>query len=423
MHTSATAAPASVLLGAVLDGLTSEGIAHALVRQPSRDGHGILEADLLVTPASLDEVERRLAAEGFARRSSWGRKPHRFHLRPITGDGPLDWLKIDLVTDLCFGEWHELPARVALFALTHPDRPDPDHLVASDELLALVCHALLDGRGLTPAVRLRLRELAAQPLKPAVLAAQLVPDGRGRPSWPQLLQMIRAEDWPSLEAVAPLLRKRLTDSRRSVAARRRKNRIARHCTKVLVATRARGRVVALVGPDGTGKSTLAGAVSRTVAVPARVLYGGTYRSGTRRSKVPGMATVAVAVRLLCTRAAIEWHRLRGRLVILDRHPVEARPQPSDLISVRARLRRSFLAALLRKPDLLIALDAPAPLLHERRPEHAVAQLDRDRGRHLALVAQTRGSLLIDATASAEAVCEETVEVVWERLVVPAKAAA
>ncbi|HWJ61945.1 MAG TPA: ATP-binding protein [Acidimicrobiales bacterium] len=423
MQTRATATSARGLLDVVLADLTRHGIEHAVIRPPGRDGSGVLEVDLLVGPGSLAATEALLAEDGFARRRSWGRRPHRFHLKPVTGGEELDWLKVDLVTDLCFGRWHELPTRAADRCLAHPDRPDRDHLAPADELLALVGHALLDGRGLTPEIQARLRVLARRDPGPGALAAQLVPGGGGVPSWEHLVAAIQAEDWATVERAAPVLRKRVTDSRLAVFRRRTASRVARRSTKVLTAVRARGVVVALVGPDGTGKSTLAGAVSRSVAVPARVLYGGTYRSGIRRRKVPGMTTVGVAARLLVTRAEVEWHRLRGRLVILDRHPVEARPQPSDLMPIRTRIRRSFIAATLRKPDLLIALDAPAPLLHDRRPEHGLQSLDRDRCRHLVLVAQTRGSQLIDATASADEVRDEAVELVWAQLVGPVGEAA
>jgi len=419
MQSGTSATSATDLLNQVLDDLNLDGFQRALVREPSRDGRGLLEADLLVTPESLARVEAYLERLGFARRPAWGRRPHRFHVRPITGSGAIDWLKIDLVTDLCFGRWHEFTTDSAARCLGHPGRTDLDRLAPADELLALLGHALLDGGGLTPVARARLVALAPHASQPGVLAERLAPPDAGRPSWKEILGSIQAQRWPEVEAMASELGRRLADDRCAVAVRRLSNRSARHSVKLLTAVGGRGPVVALVGPDGTGKSTLAAAVSHSVAMPARVLYGGTYRSGTVRRQVPGLTTLIVAGRLLATRVELDWHRVRGRLVVLDRHPVEVRPQPTDVLSARSRLRRRFLASTLRAPDLLIALDAPALLLHERRPEHAVEQLEEDRQRHLALVEQTEGSEVIDAAASADAVRNQTVELVWNRVVVRA----
>ncbi|WP_426573889.1 hypothetical protein [Aquihabitans sp. McL0605] len=422
---------ADVVLGEVLDDLTRRGLQHALVRPPSRDGRGQLEADLLVEPRARAAVEALLARHGFARRPAWGRRPHRFHLRPVIGvagagsagdvevagpAGSIDWLKIDLVTDLCFGRWHEIPAQAAAACLAQR-RPTPDRLTPADELIGQLLHSLLDGKGLGAKGRERLAHLAPLAGAPTELATWAAPEGGGWPEWSDIVRAISSEEWAALEAMGPPISQRIVSDRRSeVAFRSATNRAGQRLVKVLTAVAGRGWLVALVGPDGTGKSTLAGSMAASLAVPSRTLYGGTYRSGTTESRVPGMATAAVAGRLLSTRAQVAWHRSRGRLVVLDRHPVEARPGPDEDLSPKARLRRRALSVLLPMPDLLIALDAPAALLHERRPEHDVAHLEADRQRHLDLAAHTTGSEVVDAAAPADVVRDRTVGLVWERVV-------
>ena len=254
--TTQNALPAT-LLREVLDGLTADRVDHALVREPSRDGLGLLEADLLVAPASLERVERRLTELGFARRPAWGRRPHRFYVRPIVDDGRVDWLKIDLVTDLSFGRWHELTTRIAARCLAERDRTDPDRLAPADELLAQLLHGLLDGRGLGAKGRARL--VAREPLaaRPAALAAWATPEDAGWPTWDAITEAIRQEDWLAIDSMAGPLQARLASGRSGeVAVRRTANRTARRSVKALTALAGRGRVVALVGPDAVSYTHL-----------------------------------------------------------------------------------------------------------------------------------------------------------------------
>jgi hypothetical protein len=418
-----TGSRADRLLVEVLDELSRARIDHALVRAPSIDGRGQLEADLLVRPDHRLATEDLLARHGFARRPSWGRRPHRFHLRPVRlgtgGTTDLEWLKIDLVTDLAFGRWHELPTNTGARCLGHPDRVGPHRLAPADELLAQLLHRVLDGKGLDEGSRARLRTLCAEVRGPGALAAWATPADDRWPAWSDVLAAVETEDWTAIERMTPSFERRLLADRSGQVARRRlTNQLARRAVKGLTAVRGRGHVVALVGPDGTGKTTLAAGVAHSLAIPTHVLYGGTYRSGTRRSRLPGVATSVVAGRLVATRVQLGWHRTRGRLVVLDRHPIEARPGPQDLVTRRTRMRRRVLAGILPLPDLLIALDAPADLLHQRRPEHDVAQLDDDRRRHLELVARTPRSAVIDASAPADDVLDRTLALVWERVVAP-----
>lgn len=408
-------------LRVVLDLLAARGIDAAQVRPPSRDGRGRLEADVVVRPTQRTETEAVLATLGFRRRAGWGRAPHRFHVGVVgSGASGIDWLKIDLVSDLSFGPMHELWTRSAGVCLSARSAEDQRmrRLSPADEFAALLLHSLLDQRGLNTDRRERLAALAPSAHRPGALAAGCGLDAVGQPDWTALVDAVERADWDRLLAAGPVLRARLLRGQRwSSTVRRVHHRVARRLSKLSTAIADRGPLVAVIGPDGAGKSTLTSSVAAQAGLPARVLYGGTHPAGTHSSVVPGFTTGRILLRLGATHVRIVWHRRRGRLVILDRHPLQVRPNPTTALPARTRRRRKLLSSTLPAPDLLIVLDAPVAVLRARRPEHDWTALAADRSRHLDLLVDHRmPTVRIDATASPDQMVRETVEHIWLRAV-------
>lgn len=217
------------------------------------------------------------------------------------------------------------------------------------------------------------------------------------------------------------------------------------------------RSVALIGPDGAGKSTVAREVARRVA-PARYLYMGVNLEESTltlpttrlalalkraRGRGPRMTADWAAVRpdvrgpkrivkeayaavRLLGWLAEEWYRAlvarnygrQGNLVVFDRHFLfdyyasHVRRQPGQLLA--ARLHGMLLRRFYPRPDMVVMLDAPAEVLHARKREQSVETLERRRQEYLSLSAIAPDFNVVDATRSQDDVATEIAALIRER---------
>lgn len=201
--------------------------------------------------------------------------------------------------------------------------------------------------------------------------------------------------------------------------------------------------VALVGPDGAGKTTIARAVERLLPMPVSYLYMGVNPAAGNRllpttrvldsirgrlgrpekdrarwHEYPparsGALTTARSLVRLANRLAEEWYRqlvawsylARGRVVLFDRH-FYADYYATDIKARRRtfakRLHGLVLEHVYPKPDLLVYLDAPAHILHERKREGTVESLERKRQEYLEVGRRSANFIVIDADRSLEEV--------------------
>ena len=228
------------------------------------------------------------------------------------------------------------------------------------------------------------------------------------------------------------------------------------------------RTVAVVGPDGAGKSAVVAALPRAVAVPTETVYLGVNLSASdamlpttrlaRRLKrrtgggmtapnatAPSAETagggrgilggiVGGARRSLRLAAWIgeEWYRAvvvrrhvrAGKLVICDRHFVcdyyAADIAPRGGRPLLRRIHGWQLAHLYPRPDLVLVLDAPVEVLHARKQEDPVAVLAQRRADYLLLKDALPNVIVIDATQPLEAVVAEAAAAIAERHPVAAR---
>jgi thymidylate kinase len=159
----------------------------------------------------------------------------------------------------------------------------------------------------------------------------------------------------------------------------------------------RGLSVALLGPDGAGKSTLAGGLASGLGVRVHYVYFGLGpASGGRLARFgPPGQLASLWWRYLVARG----YQALGRVVIFDRHPCEARLPARTRLSHTRRLTRWLRARALPEPDLALVLDAHGSVMHARKFERTPEELELERRDFLALSRSLRRLCVVDATRS------------------------
>ncbi len=211
--------------------------------------------------------------------------------------------------------------------------------------------------------------------------------------------------------------------------------------------------VALIGPDGAGKTTIGHIIERELPLPVKYLYMGVNADSSNHllptarlarlirrargkrdnrgprehnleasptkgalrqmaSSIKSILSLANRLAEECYRQALAWYYKRRRFIVLfDRHYFpdyyaydiirDGRRRP-----LAQRIHGLFLNHVYPKPDLLVYLDAPAEVLLARKGEGTRELLERRRGDYLQIAQVVKHFVVVDANRPQSAVARD-----------------
>lgn len=219
--------------------------------------------------------------------------------------------------------------------------------------------------------------------------------------------------------------------------------------------------IALIGPDGAGKTTISRQIDKSLPLPVKYIYMGvnvessntmlpTTRLVASLKKMSGKKTewqgppapghtkpapkgivkgslrgIRAFLRLVnrvgeeCYRQVLTWYyELRGNIVLYDRHffvdyySYDIAPS-QDYRPVTRRIHGWFLKNIYPKPDLVIYLDAPAETLFKRKGEGTIETLEWRRQEYLAMRKYLKNFEVVDASQSINQVASDVIRIIWD----------
>lgn len=403
------------LLRAAFTALDGAGVAWALLRDSSGPAIAFDDVDILVEPRSGRRLDAVLANVGYRRLPGAGQGSHRFYLGYDTHRDM--FVTLDVVTEVAFGRRLEFLTAAAPSFLARTRRADGvSRLDPDDAFWHLLLHYLLDKRHIPGGGSDRLAVAAAVAGCDSQLAA-VVDDLRpGGLAASQVRTLVLSGDAQAVQTLSVSLRRswRERDLRR-VWSRTILSRLERAHLFGFAGAAPVGLSIAILGPDGAGKTTLARALAASVPLPTRQVYMGVWREypwDRWLRLMPGARLGARMIRLTVRSMQWRYHRRRGRVVLLDRYTYDA-TLPSPGLDWRGRVTMAVVRTLSRDPDLVLILDAPAEVMYARKGEQGVPVLARDRGSYLRLAARHRTAKVIDATLAPSRVRTHAHQALWQ----------
>jgi ADP-heptose:LPS heptosyltransferase/O-antigen/teichoic acid export membrane protein/thymidylate kinase len=402
---------------------TQQNIRWLLLRGETELASPAGDVDLLIDPQDMPRAREILMESRYLYLPTYGRGSHRFFVGYHAATQT--WITLDIVTEMTYGRYLNLRSHAATGCLTRRERLGSLYVFAPDDRFwALFLHCMLDKGSFAPHRAVRLRELAPMARLNGPLARQVAlacPDG-----WDpaQLVERVTLGDWEALTHLAPILRAGWRRREPIKAWWWAMKNFALQLLEIPLARLQRpGISVALMGPDGAGKSTLTAEIRRSFHVPVRAVYMGLWKSGKKepdaKQPLPGLWIAKRGIEIL-GRLPKAWGRYfvatyyqaLGRVVIFDRYVYDA------LVSAHhsaGRLKRLYMWVLGHScpaPDLVLVLDAPGEVMYARKGEHTPEELEAQRQGLLALRDSVPHVQIVDATRDEAEVRADVLDRIW-----------
>ena len=400
-------------LNDLFSGFNREGVTWSLLRLPSIAGGSGGDIDLLIAREDIPAAYKVLEDQGFSRLPGW--KPG---LHYLLYDLPTDsWLWIHAVTELSFGRFSLLHTNAEQACLVRRQRDGVIYsLRPEDAFWVTLLHCLFDKGKIAAHHRVALQDRANASVENSPLAhivGKTCPPGWGAG---RIVELVCQADWRELEGFAPILAKHWMRYQQIGAPQILRKKIYYRFVRLLNLFRSRGVSVALIGPDGAGKSTLIVAIQEGFILPVRPVYmgltGGWLRHVDRLSLpflvIPGRLLVFWGRYLLA-----QYHQLCGRLVVFDRYLYDyAVPTPYPLNTLQ-RAYRWIDGHACPGPDLTLILDAPGEIMFRRKGEYSPEMLEDWRQHFLAIRSRVKKSEIVDTTGPIEEVRGQVIHRIWQ----------
>lgn len=404
------------VLRGLFSALTERDLSWSLLRAPSDLAAPTGDVDVLVAPADASALRQVAKTLGFVSLPGWTLPPN---LVLVSYDRPTNrWFVLDVVTEVSFrsppswtlaGAEREVLARRQLRgAMAVP--------ADADAFWLLLLHCLLDRGMIADHYRPRLRELAGTSMHSKV--ADIALDAAGAP-WTatRFTDLVLDGKWRELEGLgtplADALRRGRTGSERARAAAASVRALAR---KPVLLRRRRGLNVALIGPNGVGKSTTAAGLQRSFPFESRLVYMGLWQSAGGRPSRKLAEILGRPMRIWRHYVQAQYHQLRGRLVIFDRYVYEARlPAQPPWLAIK-RPYFWILAHAVPPAQMTVVLDVPGNVTYARKQENTPDELESERRFYVALADRIPALQVVDASRDSDSVCADITEILWHALV-------